>query len=148
MGIQSLISIKIISMLDPVTKTKTSRAQLNNIKFLRLANKRSEGLALHSLGQLVRKTCRLLGLEVAAPAQPTSDFEYLLSLVRLTRRIQRCVRNQFAGAAVEQSVQKCGSDTFSDVLAEDRQTVFDRPAVTVHLDRRIQQTKVMRDLVE
>ena len=127
-------------MLDPVTKSNNQKTGRHQSQKLARPSKKTEVFALRILGKLVRRTCRLFGLEVVAPAHDSSDFEYTLSLVRLTRRIQRCVRNQFTGAAVEHSVQKCGSDTTaaSVLLAEDRPTVSDRPDVTVPIDRRIQ----------
>jgi len=96
-------------------------------------NQRIEVRLLHKLGKLVRRTCSFLSIEVVSPALAASDNEYIHSLMVLTRRIQRCVRNQFSPTGGS-SMQMCGSNT----AVEDRSTVFAQPEVTADLDRRLE----------
>ena len=107
---------------------------------------RVEARQIHSLGKLVRRTCRYLGIEVASPAHAATNNDYIHSLMVLTRRIQRCVRNQ-SSCTDGSSMQNDGPDTaVKEFLQEDRQTALARPEVTATLDRRLEQTEVMRSL--
>ena len=109
---------------------------------------RVEARMLHKLGKIVRRTCRFLSIDVATPAHAASDIEYTHSLMVLTRRIQRCVRNQSSSTGGS-SMQNDKSDTAEkEFLHEDRPTAFARPEVTATLDRRLEYTEVMRSLIK